>query len=45
MVKDGEEAEVLNIFFVSVFSNKIVCSLYTQPPKMEHKDKEQTKSL
>ncbi|KAK4815363.1 hypothetical protein QYF61_001351 [Mycteria americana] len=41
VTKDEEEAEVLNAFFASVFNSRANCSLGTQPPESEDRDRDQ----
>ena len=41
MTKDEEKAEVLNASFASAFDSKTSCSLGTQPPELEDRDREQ----
>ena len=43
--KDGEKAEVLDAFFVSVFNSQTSYSQGTQPPELEDRDREQNKPL
>lgn len=40
MTKDEEKTEVLNVFFPSVFNSKTSCSVGTQTPEPEDKDRE-----
>ncbi|KAK4826013.1 hypothetical protein QYF61_003786 [Mycteria americana] len=41
VTKDEEKAEVLSAFFASVFNSRANCSLGTQPPKSEDRDRDQ----
>ncbi|KAK4829846.1 hypothetical protein QYF61_006856 [Mycteria americana] len=41
VTKDEENAEVLNAFFASVFNSRASCSLGTQPPELEDRDRDQ----
>ena len=41
MTKDEEKAGVLNAFFDSVFNSRANCSLGTQPPESEDRDRDQ----
>ncbi|KAK4808042.1 hypothetical protein QYF61_017062 [Mycteria americana] len=41
VTKHEEKAEVLNAFFASVFNSRANCSLGTQPPESEERDRDQ----
>ncbi|KAK4819525.1 hypothetical protein QYF61_006018, partial [Mycteria americana] len=41
VTKDEEKAEVLDAFFASVFNSRANCSLVTQPPELEDRDRDQ----
>ncbi|KAK4814671.1 hypothetical protein QYF61_024978 [Mycteria americana] len=41
VTKDEEKAQVLNAFFASVFNSRANCSLGTQPPESEDRDRDQ----
>ena len=43
MTKDQDKAEVLNVFFASVFNSETCYSLGTQPPALVDRDGEQNK--
>ncbi|KAK4810636.1 LOW QUALITY PROTEIN: hypothetical protein QYF61_007373 [Mycteria americana] len=41
VTEDEEKSEVLNAFFASVFNSRANCSLGTQPPESEDRDRDQ----
>ncbi|KAK4814697.1 LOW QUALITY PROTEIN: hypothetical protein QYF61_025523 [Mycteria americana] len=44
VTKAEEQAEALNAAFASVFNSKTSCSPGTQPPELEHRDREQNEA-